>query len=107
MVDAGGGCGRYLRLGVIGNAEAGAHQHRKIVGAVADGEHIRGRDAEPNDGVFKGRELGGATEDRLGDPAGEFAGGDLAVRWPALASKPAIRATRSVKTVKPPETSSV
>ena len=39
------GVGGDLRLGAVGDAEAGGLQHREVVGAVADGQRVAERKA--------------------------------------------------------------
>ena len=65
-----GGGGDH-RLGVVGDAEAGARDHVEIVGAVADRQGLASRSKAC--ALDQGRELGVAAEDRLGDPAGQLA----------------------------------
>ena len=62
-----------LRLGVIGDAEAGRLDHREIVRAVAGRERFVRREAEAVAQFDQRRELRLAPEDRLGDAAGELA----------------------------------
>ena len=96
-----------LRLGVIGDAEAGRLDHREIVGAVAGRERLVRREAEALAQFEQRGELRLAPEDRLGDAAGE-----LAVRRRSACCRGARRsrscaATRPVNSVKPPETRQV
>ena len=65
-----------LRLGVIGDTEAGRLDHREIVRAVAGRERFVRREAEPFAQFDQGGELRLAAEDRLGDAAGELAAVD-------------------------------
>jgi len=58
-------------LGVQRHAAAGKLQHAEIVGAVADGDHIRRRDAEPFRNVDKRIDLRLSAEDRTGHVAGQ------------------------------------
>ena len=76
MVDAGVGARRDLGLGAIGDAKAGGFQHRKIVGAVADGERLGERKALRRGDLLQRAELGVGSEDRLDRLAGEPAGLD-------------------------------
>ena len=64
---------RDLRLGMIGDAEAGGLDHREIVRAVAGRERLAGRETEAVAQFEQGGELRLAPEDRLGDAAGELA----------------------------------
>src|SRR5215217_3807177 len=61
-----------LRLGVIGNAEAGGLQHRKIVRAVARGECVLYGEAVAIAQLGQGGELRLPAEDRLLDAAREL-----------------------------------
>ena len=64
---------RDLRLGVIGDTEAGRLDHREIVRAVAGRDGLLRRKAEAVAQFDQRRELGLAPEDRLCDTAGELA----------------------------------
>ena len=77
MVDAHVGGGSERRLGVIGDAEAGALDHQQIVGAVARGEGFLRDETEAGKRILQRGELRLAAEDRLGDPAGQPARGDF------------------------------
>ena len=73
MVDADLDLGRDDRLGMQGNASAGQVQHAEIVGAIANGKGVCGRNAESGGNVDQRIDLGLLAEDRLCDSAGEMA----------------------------------
>ena len=96
-----------FRLGVVGDAQAGRHDHLEIVGAVAGGQGlVRGEPERAQRAPQRG-ELGVAAEDRLGHLAGELAVGAEASVLAWVSSKPIMAATRRVNSVKPPETRQV
>lgn len=69
--DAGARALGHHRLGVIGDAESGAPDHRKIVGAVAHRKGFLEAEPKPRGLDFKRFELGLAPQDRIADLAGE------------------------------------
>ena len=104
MVDARGRGGRHLRLGVVGDAEAGFRDHVHVVGAVADRHGLGLGEPELLAQLDQRRALAVAAEDRLGDlPASLWPSSTVSVLARA-SSKPIMAAMRSVNRVKPPDT---
>jgi tRNA dimethylallyltransferase len=64
-------------LSAKGDAEPGGGEHRQIIGAVADGERLRGREMVAAGEVEQGRALRLAGDDRRGDPPGDPSAGDF------------------------------
>ena len=58
-------CGGTRRLGVKGDAEAGGLQHRQIVGAVADRQRLREREAQLRGEPRRVASLASRSDDRL------------------------------------------
>ena len=73
MVHAEPGRLLHLRLGVERHAHAGRAQHGKVIGAVAHGDRIPGRDSEPRGDAPQRLQLRLLAEDRKGHLAGEAA----------------------------------
>ncbi len=69
MVEPRIGCRRHRWLGAEGGAQSGLAKHRKVVGAVADGYGLRGRELETGAQFDERVELGLLAEDRIGDRA--------------------------------------
>src|SRR6201986_2716136 len=72
VVDPHGGRVGDGGFGVVGDAETGAFDHPKIVGAVADHQRVDIVEIEGFAQFGQGREFGGAAYNRLGDLAGEL-----------------------------------
>ena len=65
MVDAALGCGDHRWLGMIGNPQAGAQEHRQIIGAIADGQGFGMMQAKLLTQSVKRRKPGRGAQDRL------------------------------------------
>ena len=99
---------RQRRLGVVGDPEPGRAHHVEVVGPVADRQRRLRRDAQPPPrAACSAASL--AARPRIGraDLAGQHArpATSSALAW--WRANPAAAATRSVKKLKPPETSAV
>src|SRR3546814_7979685 len=73
MVDADRCARRDARLRPPLHAEAGAQQHRQVVGAVANRDRTGGRDAEPVRCLQQGLDLSILVEDGFADAPGPTA----------------------------------
>jgi tRNA dimethylallyltransferase len=66
-------CSRDLGLGAVGDSEACGLQHRKIIGAVANGQRVVQRDPDCRCDLLERTELGALTEDGLDHLPGQLA----------------------------------
>jgi tRNA dimethylallyltransferase len=73
VLDARVRSGGDFGLGAVGDSEAGGLQHRKIIGAVADGQRVVNGEPQRGGDLFQRAKLGVLAEDRLDDLASQLA----------------------------------
>ena len=94
MVEPRIGCGCHRRLGAEGGAQSGFTEHGEVVGAVADGHRLLGRQLETGAQFDERVELGLLAEDGIGDRSvqdaviGEQGVGAMLVEAYGLADRP-------------------